>query len=606
MSDFNPWASLMDQSDLPNIPGFRVDFDSRSEFPKAHWFDFKNGIPMGDLRVDSKASNKAAAKAFAQAIEQEKAAVISSVKVPTKSTSRADGAVPSWVVEQRTLSWLGYFIENIQNSAIEKERIHKLKIIYHLVDDTIEMIDLKSSPTDDSGIVLGKFLKRHRVPKDASECTFLTPVDFVIGSKVSVYGREVSVCQCNEFARSYLQSRFGIVQLPNQDFPKDDFVKHGEQNEYYKSQSGTAGESDIRAYVEALLGRQSHKQLVKQRQYLELDGQVLRFWAQWTDPSVDPSIGNPNHAYVIHYFLSDDTVEVRNCADRGRQSFPLLLTRRRLPKVYNPRGVEFGKDDNNEYYRFDDLAVGHDLNVFGRQVRLTSADGFTKKWYIEHCKRTEEDFTPVFTETPVKKEEPKHTKKSSTTTTKSKRAIVGVDSIALRFLAKLENADECRRFIIEFYVDDGAIQIYEKPVRNSGFLGGKFLERTLSELKPSDFKLNEIVTVLGSWKFIILAADPRTAEYSYATASEILNALAEKLYDRNESQHTTFLQIDTDRDRHIDERELRAIAMVYGWKLNDKQLKCVFEYFDADKSGGIRADEFLAALNRVNVKHTLK
>ena len=40
-----------------------------------------------------------------------------------------------------------------------------------------------------------------------------------------------------------------------------------------------------------------------------------------------------------------------------------------------------------------------------------------------------------------------------------------------------------RRFVVTFHVVDGTVSVYEPPVRNSGVLGGKFLERTLEAVK---------------------------------------------------------------------------------------------------------------------------
>jgi len=54
----------------------------------------------------------------------------------------------------------------------------------------------------------------------------------------------------------------------------NDYAKHAEQNEYYKSLSASKGTDDVRGYVEAILGRQSSAALRKQRQYLVNDRKV--------------------------------------------------------------------------------------------------------------------------------------------------------------------------------------------------------------------------------------------------------------------------------------------------------------------------------------------
>lgn len=61
----------------------------------------------------------------------------------------------------------------------------------------------------------------------------------------------------------------------------------------------------------------------------------------------------------------------------------------------------------------------------------------------------------------------------------------GLDSNVLRFMAKMESArpiDENRYFIISYFLCDDTILVYEPPQRNSGIIGGKFLERNRIKL----------------------------------------------------------------------------------------------------------------------------
>lgn len=67
-------------------------------------------------------------------------------------------------------------------------------------------------------------------------------------------------------------------------------------------------------------------------------GKVLRFYCCWAADS-----GGSRDAplpYVLHYYLADDCVEVREVHPRndGRYPFPMLLSKRRLPKNIPPVG----------------------------------------------------------------------------------------------------------------------------------------------------------------------------------------------------------------------------------------------------------------------------
>lgn len=54
------------------------------------------------------------------------------------------------------------------------------------------------------------------------------------------------------------------------------------------------------------------------------------------------------------------------------------------------------------------------------------------------------------------------------------------DRKVLRFSATMKSSrpqDKDRRFVVSFHLADDTLAIYEQPQRNSGFVGGKYLER---------------------------------------------------------------------------------------------------------------------------------
>lgn len=59
---------------------------------------------------------------------------------------------------------------------------------------------------------------------------------------------------------------------------------------------------------------------------------VLRFYAIWDDTD---SMFGECRKYIIHYYLMDDTVDIREVHERndGRDPFPLMMNRQRMPKV---------------------------------------------------------------------------------------------------------------------------------------------------------------------------------------------------------------------------------------------------------------------------------
>ena len=68
------------------------------------------------------------------------------------------------------------------------------------------------------------------------------------------------------------------------------------------------------------------------KQFLDHDRHVLRFYCCWND--TDQMFGDVREM-VLHYFLADNTLEIREIipANAGRDSTPMFLRRGKIPKV---------------------------------------------------------------------------------------------------------------------------------------------------------------------------------------------------------------------------------------------------------------------------------
>lgn len=68
------------------------------------------------------------------------------------------------------------------------------------------------------------------------------------------------------------------------------------------------------------------------KRFLQYDGKVLRFFCLWDDSS---SLFGDRREFVLHYFLSDDTIEIRELLplNSGRDAMSSFLRRSKLPKV---------------------------------------------------------------------------------------------------------------------------------------------------------------------------------------------------------------------------------------------------------------------------------
>lgn len=109
--------------------------------------------------------------------------------------------------------------------------------------------------------------------------------------------------------------------------------------------------------------------------------QVLSFGVVWDDRTLEGGL----KFYTLNFFLADDTVEVKelNEQNSGKDSFPLLLRRSKLPKeplLTHYPGMNLKKE---EHYKAQDLTIGNYVNIYNRPCLIYDCDEFTKKWFKE-------------------------------------------------------------------------------------------------------------------------------------------------------------------------------------------------------------------------------
>jgi len=265
-----------------------------------------------------------------------------------------------------------------------------------------------------------------------------------------------------------------------------------------------------------------------QKQFLDNDRRVLRFFASFDDLP-----------FIIHYFLADDTVEIREVhhPNDGRDNFALLMKRQKLPKsfaVAQP-GLQYLGDN---YWTCDELEPNGYIESFGRQFYITGVDQFTQDYFRE---RTGRIFNVGQIEYPKPRDAtvrqiPPHNGFGDEIDSlgyvyrlipaKPKKDFfkaVDNEGKTLRFTAKFNTRvpeDLDRRFIISFFLSDDSISIYEPAQKNSGIVEGKFLERRKYKnvdksqdfITPTELAIGGDVKING-YNFRILSSDEFTQTY---------------------------------------------------------------------------------------------
>ncbi|XP_039107841.1 EF-hand domain-containing family member C2 isoform X2 [Hyaena hyaena] len=418
-------------------------------------------------------------------------------------------SLPSWVAfDKQVLCFDAYVEDEVPDKSQEKYRIRHYKILFYLEDDTIQV---NEPQLKNCGLPQGTFIRRHRIalpPPD--EDKFYTVYHFNINIDVVFYGRTFRIYNCDTFTKNFLK-KIGVKLNPPGRCPEDPYMK------------------TRRETLDRMKPLRPYESFDTLRQFLEYNRKVLRFFCVWDDSA---SMFGDRRELVLHYFLCDDTIEIKEVMppNSGRDATSLFLRRRKLPK-FGPPGVfqpgqitdravlnvysgtsgkrvddylldkyKLGKVDQ-EFYKDGDLFIGATINVWGRKVLLCDCDEFTKTYY--KTKYGIENFNSISCKAPpplkIKRKFPPYNGFGSEED--SLRTCIGLmptphqrdfkkfmekDSYGnisniLRFFAKLithKCMDLDRMFVISYFLSDDTISVFEPIERNSGFTGGMFLKRS--------------------------------------------------------------------------------------------------------------------------------
>ncbi|XP_072253820.1 EF-hand domain-containing family member C2 [Leuresthes tenuis] len=473
-----------------NSPNIRL---GKERFHKSQHFDYSNGVPM---LVGSEKPGIGGERLVGQKIK------------PKYSVyPKGEGSdLPSWVAfDKQALCFEAYFQEAVPVAQVETYRIRKCKIFFYLEDDTIQVVEPEYK---NSGIPQGTLIRRHRIPlPPPNDDEFYNIFHFNINQQMVLYSRIFTVTSCDSFTRNFL-TKLGVQLNDPATMPDDPYSKLRKQLE-----------DNMKPF-------RPYERRDTLKQFLNYDRQVLRFYCLWDDTE---STYGDQRELILHYFLADDTIEVTEVIppNSGRHAVSKYLRRSKLPKhtpaqmkqpgeitdrtvlnVFASESQEkrFILDSlktgaiSEEFYKDVDLVIGGEVNMWGRKVIITDCDEFTKNYY--RSKYGTEDFTPVQYKAPPTPKPPKLLPPyngfgSEEDSLSSCRGLLlkppqkdfhkfmekdrcGLNSNVLNFHAKMMTTDPVDRgrvFIISFYLSDDSMSVFEQPQRNSGVLGGKFLER---------------------------------------------------------------------------------------------------------------------------------
>lgn len=554
-----------------------------------------------------------------------------------RMTERRDEVrVPDHVADTRkVLRFNAYFLEPVHESPDENHRTRSITILFYVEDGTLQLTEPKE---ENSGLMQGTFVRRHKCPKPGGAGGYITMHDLMVGTDLKLYGRTMRIIGCDAATRAFCAER-GIDQPENQAAPFDAYSTlrstlkardTGADSEIFRGKKM----NPLKRFMEASLGKTGGGGGTKDTlaKFLENDGKVLRFYGMWDDRK---TVYGDKLFFRIHYFLADDTIEVLEVhqPNSGRDKFPALLKRQRLPKRMESIGDDRERsceddDVSADYYNEDDLAVGSNLNVLGRDILLYDADSYTKEWY-KAVKGL--DFTDSVVDVEEKAPPPVEVPPPPPTGFGSEEDSLGSfkylvpkppkkdwaklmenEGKVLRFVAKLANPrpiDVKRRFIIGYSLADDTLSVFEPPVRNSGIVGGKWLAsgkyrdpETGKYIVAGDLYVGGNVTLKGQ-ELVIESADEYSLKVMEGTAHVwplsqidfVLNNLKVKMREHSVTARRMFRTIDKDFSGYITLDEFNQALRKWGMNVPKQALVTLMRHYDTSGDGRISYSEFCDA-----------
>ena len=425
----------------------------------------------------------------------------------------------------KVLSFNAYFQEPVVENPNENYRVRKCTVYYYLDDDTLHVLETR---VENSGIPQGVFLKRHKVLVPGQEPKTYTWRDLNVGLNLNVYGRVFRIVDADDFTKRFYLNEGVALNAPEQ-YPEDPFQKTRAMMTMKQNPPDLA---EHKNYIEVMLkGGRPNKNL---ESFIKSDRRVLSFNILWEDTTYDGG----DKFYVLNFFLSDSSIEVKeiNEPNNGKIPFPMLLKRKKLAKqpiLTHYPGMSLRTE---EFYLPADLTIGQRVHVFGRDCLIYDCDDFTREWFTEILGQRM-DAIPLRKPRPTIQYQAIPPYNGYGTMEDSLGSIYALqpkppkldmkkmfkqDMHVMRFESKListEPDDEARRFIISFYCGDDTIQVYEVCDKNSGRIGGKFMERKKHHNPVNqkyyieqNFLLGSTL-FLGGFKFMLIKADEYTEKY---------------------------------------------------------------------------------------------
>ena len=421
--------------------------------------------------------------------------------------------------------------------------IRHVIIRYFLEDDTVSICEVPILNSDLQG---GFLLKRQKVLKKSGTDDNGAPFtdtfsidDFEIGKELPIYGKAYNIVACDLFTENFAKKHLNRSFTPTGETLPSDPYAHAREVVMKHLATASQHKENSDAWLKE-----------KYRRFVSDYGKVLRFYCVWDD--TDNMYGDLK-AYEIHYYLVDDSVEIRHHGKNSTHDTQSLLVRRTmLPKkitgIYDlagttPLGTEVdAKVPKPEmFYSWRDIKVGSVVNVLGRKFIIYDIDGYTRDFYKQHG-FSDTELKPI--QSPIERFEEEHKRvvldrsvcddtfmfKKMPVRHINIFKILQNNGKTMCFRAQLitdRSDDQDRSFVLTFKLADEVVAVFEPAGRAEGTVGGgKIAERALvvnpetgEFYTAADFFVGAEIAIYGR-TYLLTEADEFAYNWMQEHASE--------------------------------------------------------------------------------------
>eukprot|EP01063_Lacrimia_lanifica_P038363 TRINITY_DN8147_c0_g2_i1.p1 TRINITY_DN8147_c0_g2~~TRINITY_DN8147_c0_g2_i1.p1 ORF type:complete len:812 (+),score=300.90 TRINITY_DN8147_c0_g2_i1:81-2438(+) len=520
--------------------------------------------------------------------------------------------------DRKVLRFKAYFREGVHESRLETLRHRQCLLYYFLEDDSAAVVEPR---TQNSGMNQGTIVKRHKIP--LADKTPLKYTHLRLGSNITLYGKNFRIYDCDSFTREY------CTQV-NHDLGEAEPAPFDEKNMTTGSFAGKSrGAHQIKVADKLSTGQTgaaggstaTRQEVLQTTQFLRNDRKVLRFKAIWDEFH---HIGANRRAFNLYYFLSDDCIEIIEMLphNSGRDPFPSFIRRRKCPKKEKTTTVLDLKAEVDTYTDAD-LYLGAELTICGKRFLLCDCDAFTREFLTEEHGRCGPELEPIDYEIPAKQVKkappPPHNgfgdeedslrsckQLATTCPVKDIRKFVEEGDQCVRFSMERcgeadRPADRLRKFVLTYYISDDTLSIFEAVARNSGVLGGRFLQRqrVKGNTNPANFYVGAQVTISHT-KFRVTATDERSLNYmeyhSKTFLKSNLNLVMAKLWAMATSKRTGLGDWLRGAEGEVTYEGLLERCQKLGLPVVEQEVITVMRYISTRCHGGFSYKDFESLL----------